>query len=175
MSAALWSAAAAPFLLWLLAIRDLPGSGAVTWAGAFHSLLRLVSQDEPFDHYPQYRLWLQALDLVALAGFLAACAASLRGFWISWMRRTEASLPLSAAALSAGAAIALCNFEPRHAWDSVFSLGRVFAPVYFGLLLQGIASGKPWPAVWCFAPAALRAALPFGPVAWRAMAQLAGG
>jgi len=175
MTAALWSAAAAPFLLWLLLIQELPGNGPMHWAGAFHSVRQLVTQNEKFEHYPQYRLWLQALDLAALAGFLGACAASLRGCWISWTKTARLSPALAAAALSAGAALALCHFEPRHAWDSVFSLGRVFAPVYFGLLIHGITSNKPWPAVWFLAPAALRAGLPFGPVAWRAMTQMTGG
>lgn len=58
--------------------------------------------------------------------------------------------------------------EPRHAWDRVFSLGRVFAPVYFGLLMHGIASGRPALAVWRLASAALRAALPSGHVLLRA-------
>lgn len=175
MKAALWSAAAAPFFLWLFLIRDLPGSGPLDWAGAFHSIRQLVTESEPFARYPRYRLWLQALDLAALAGFLAACGASLRGFWISWTRQERLCPALAAAALSAGAALALCHFEPRHGWDSVFSLGRVFAPVYFGLLIRGIASGGPWPAMWFLAPAAVRAALPLGPVAWRIVAHAAGG
>ena len=175
MTAALWSATAAPFLLWLLVMQNLPGSGPMTWAGPFHSIVRLISESEPFDRYPQYRPLLQALDLAALAGFLGACAASLHGFWISRTQRASASLPLAAAAVSAGAAIALCHFEPRHGWDSTFSMGRVFAPVYFGLFIHGIASGKPWLSVGFLAPAALRAALPFGPVAWRAVTQITSG
>ncbi len=171
-AAAQWSAAAAPFLLWLFLLRDLPGGGAMHWAGAFHSILRLAAESEPFERYPQYRLWLQGLDLAALAGFLAACGASLRGFWISWTRQERPAL--AAAALSAGAAFAMCHFEPRYGWDSVFSLGRVFAPVYLGLLAEGLASGRPWPALWFLAPAAVRSALPLGAVAWRAVTQTTG-
>lgn len=174
MAAALWSAATAPFLLWLFLIRDLPGSGPLQWAGVFHSVRQLVTESEPFALYPQYRPWLQALDVAALAGFLAACAASLRGFWISRTSMGRLSPALSAAACSAVAALAMCHFEPRYAWDSVFSLGRVFAPVYFGLLIHGIACGRPWPAIGFLAPAALRAALPLGPVAWRIVAQATG-
>lgn len=174
MTAALWSAAAAPFLLWLILLQVVPGSGPLQWAGAFHSVRQLVIASEPFDRYPQYRLWLQGLDLAALAGFLVACGASLRGCWICWMKTARLGPALSTAALAAGAALALCHFEPRHAWDSVFSLGRVFAPVYFGLLIHGIASGRPWPAMLCLAPAAVRAALPFGPVAWRIVAVASG-
>lgn len=173
-TAALWAAAGMPFLLWLWWIRDLPGGMDFRWAGLFHSVARLVSESEPYRGYPQYRAWLQALDLAALAGFVWACAASVSGLWTSWTRQARLSLPLSMAALSAGAALALCHFEPRHAWDSVFSLGRVFAPVYLGLLAHGLATGRPWPAAWCLAPAALRAALPFGPVLARAAAQAMG-
>lgn len=168
MAAALWAVAGAPFLLWLIALRGLPGGADLRWAGAFHSLLQLLWQSEPAARYPQYRAWLEALDLAALAGFLGACATSLHGLWTSWSGQARLSLAVSTAALSAATALALCHMEPRHAWDSVFSLGRVFAPVYFGLLMHGIASGRPALAAWCLAPAALRAALPLGHVLLRA-------
>jgi hypothetical protein len=174
MSAALWAAAGAPFLLWLLMIRDLPGGMDFRWAGLFHSAVRLASEGEPYSRYPQYRAWLHGLDLIVLAGFLSACAASLQLLWSAWRRRAPLSLPLSMAAVSAGAALALCHLEPRHAWDSVFSLGRVFAPVYLGLLLHGLAAGRPGMAALCLMPAAIRASLPLGPVLVRAAQGLAG-
>jgi hypothetical protein len=173
MTAALWAAAGAPFLLWLFTLRSLPGGVEFRWAGAFHSLQQLAWQSESFSRYPQYRAWLHALDLAVLAAFLCACAASLHGLWTSWSRPARLSPGISAAALAAAAALAICHLEPRHSWDSVFSLGRVFAPVYFGLLMHGIASGRPALAAWCLGPAALRAALPLGHVLWRAAVQSA--
>lgn len=172
MTAALWAAAGVPFLLWLLMLRGLPGGADFRWAGAFHSVLQLAWQSEPVDRYPQ--VWLQALDLAVLAAFLCACAASLHQMWTAWPTPGRLSPAVSGAALAAAAALAVCHLEPRHAWDSVFSLGRVFAPVYFGLLVQGIAAGRPGLALWCLAPAALRAALPLGHVLWRVAVQGAG-
>lgn len=169
--AALWAAAGIPFLLWLSTLRDLPGGADYRWAGLFHSIRILAGGAETFERYPQYRPWLQALDLAALAGFLWACGAILVQFWKWLMRQRSGGAGLAAAAVSAAAALALCHFEPRHAWDSVFSLGRVFSPVYFGLLMGGIATGRPWPPVLCLAPAALQAALPLGAVTWRLAAQ----
>lgn len=174
MTAALWAVTGAPFLLWLWWIRDLPGGMDFRWATWFHSVVRLVWESEPHNGSPQYRTWIQGLDLIVLAGFLWACGASLRGLWNTWSRRAPLTLPLSLAALSAGAALVLSHLEPRHAWDSVFSLGRVFAPVYFGLVMHAVAVRRPWPALWCLIPAAVRAALPIGPVLVRA-AQGQGG
>ncbi len=174
MSAGLWIAAAAPFTLWLMMIRALPGGMDFRWAGLFHSVMRLAAESEHGIRHLQSRAWLQGLDLAVLVGFLWACAASLRGLWNGWKRRTPISLPLSLAAVAAGAAVAVCHLEPRHAWDSVFSLGRVFAPVYFGLLLEGLRGGKPWQACLCLLPAAVRAALPVGRVLAQAAEAVAG-
>jgi hypothetical protein len=174
MSAALWAAAGAPFLLWLMMIQNLPGGMDFRWAGLFHSVVRLASDSEPYSRYPQHRAWLHGLDLIVLAGFLWACAASLQLMWSAWRRRAPLSLPLSMAAVSAGAASVICHVEPRYAWDSVFSPGRVFAPVYFGFLMHGLAAGRPGMAAWCLMPAAIRASLPLGPVLVRAAQSLAG-
>ncbi len=174
VNAGLWIAAAAPFTLWLMMIRDLPGGMDFRWAGLFHSVMRLSVESEPGIRNLQSRAWLQGLDLAVLAGFLWACAASLRGLWNGWKRRTPVSLPLSLAAVAAGAALAVCHLEPRHAWDSVFSVGRVFAPVYFGVLIEGLHTGKPWHACLCLLPAAVRASLPIGRVLVQAAEALAG-
>ncbi len=166
--AALWAASAVPFLLWLFSIRDLPGGAGFSWSGPFASILQLALLGEPSTPYPRLRPWLHALDLAALAGFLFASGVCLLRLRNLRLQPLSASVWASAAgAWFAGAALLTCHLEPRHAWDSVFSMGRIFAPVYMAHLLDAIGTGRSAVAVLCLAPAALRAALPLGPVALR--------
>lgn len=174
-AAAGWAAACAPFLVWLYSLRDLPGGMGLRWSGPFASVVQLVLRPEAYEAYPEWRGWLRLLDLAALAGFLAACVWCLAGLKRWWSRRQELGMWAAAAgAAFAGAALVLCHLEPRHAWDSVFSAGRVFAPVYLAMLLEGLETGRMAAFLWMLAPAALRALLPYGPVAWRALQTLGG-
>lgn len=169
-AAALWAAAAAPFLGWLYSIRDLPGGADFRWAGPFHSVLLLAAHPETITRYAAWRGWLQALDLAVLFSLLGACLASLTRIWKAWRGQVALTAPAAVAAITAAAALLACHLEPRHAWDSVFSAGRVFAPVYLGLLLEGLRTGRLWFPLSCLAPAALRSALPLIVAACRALA-----
>jgi hypothetical protein len=172
---AAWAASAGiPFLLWLASIRDLPGGVEFFWSGWFASVAKLLSDGETYAVHARWSPWIHALDLAAFCGFVFACAASLI-LAVRLLRQRDAQpFTETVAALFAMAALALAHVEPRHAWDSVFSMGRVFAPVYFGLLMRGLETGRTAPALLCLAPAALRAALGFGPVAQRIVQGLAG-
>ncbi|MFZ5928422.1 MAG: hypothetical protein ACOYX1_13360 [Acidobacteriota bacterium] len=142
--AAAWTAAAAPFLIWLYSLRDMPGSLRFEWKGPFASALLLVTEPTEYPFQPWLRWTLQGLDLVSLAGFLGGSVLAL---FLIWRRRRDCALPQCptwwAAALFAAMAFVLVHLEPRAAWDDFYSYSRVFSPIFLVLLLEGLERGRP--------------------------------
>ncbi|MEJ5367006.1 MAG: hypothetical protein WHT08_01725 [Bryobacteraceae bacterium] len=167
-SAAVWLCAGAPFLLWMYELRDLPGGTSFRWKGVFASAIRIVEQSGNYAYAPWLRILLQGMDLASLAGFLLACALSLR---LLWLRRKELSDLRSrtwiTGALFGAAAFAIVHLEPRHAWDDFYSYGRVFSPVFLVVLLDGLERRRMTGPLLALAPVSARMALQFASPAWQ--------
>ena len=76
--------------------------------------------------------------------------------------------------LFAAAAVVTSHYEPRHAWDDFYSYGRVFSPIFFVLLLQGLERGRAHIPLFLLAPGAARMSLQFASPAWRILRGLTG-
>ena len=172
---AAWSAAPAPFLVWLYSLRDLPGSLSFHWKGFFESAVRQVVQPTGYPFEPWLRSTLQGMDLASLAGFLAAVFLSLGQLWRNRGRpgNQRSFCRMTGAAFSA-AALVLVHLEPRAAWDDFYSYGRVFSPIFLALLLEGLERGRPAAALAALAPVTARMGMQFASPAWRILRGLAG-
>lgn len=175
LTAAAWMAAAAPFLLWIHSLRDLPGSLSMKWAGWFHSITQIILFPDPYENVPRLRHVLHAMDLISLAGFVLALACALV---LLWRRRREAENPRAFAwmsgALFAAAALTLVHLEPRHAWDNFYSYGRVFSPVFLILLLDGLERRRAALPLALTLPTTARVSLYFASPALRILRALTG-
>jgi hypothetical protein len=149
-------------------LRDLPGGTSFRWKGVFASAIRIVEQSGNYAYAPWLRILLQGMDLASLAGFLLACALSLR---LLWLRRKELSDLRSrtwiTGALFGAAAFAIVHLEPRHAWDDFYSYGRVFSPVFLVVLLDGLERRRMTGPLLALAPVSARMALQFASPAWQ--------
>jgi hypothetical protein len=114
--------------------------------------------------------------LLALAALLACALATLLQ---CWQRRSECGSSPRAAlwicgALFGSAALVICHFEPRAAWDDFYSFGRVFSPVFLAVFLEWLASGRPLLAASFMLAACARMALQFVSPALHIVRALAG-
>lgn len=170
-----WLGAAIPFLLWIHSLRDLRDAGLFVWKGPFVSLWRAFTRPSP---YPAGN-WISApLSLMDMASVAAtACAAGLALAMIWRQRQGAASvrlLPRLAGALFAAAALVTSCFANPLAWDDFYSAARVFSPIFFVLLLDGLERGRPAAALAVLAPVTLRTALQLVSPAWRILKTAAG-
>lgn len=174
-AAGVWLCAGAPFLVWMLDLRDLPGGTAFVWKGVFASAVRILAQPTEYPFAPWLRLTLQAMDAASLAGFLAA---SVMAVILVWRRGQEISDARSTAwitgALFGAAALALAHLEPRHAWDDFYSYGRVFSPIFLVLFLEGLERRRAAAALFVLAPVSARMAVQFASPAWRILRGVTG-
>lgn len=163
-----WLAAPVPYLLWVYSLRDLRGGDLLIWKGPLVSLWRAFTQPAPYPPEAWFRAPLHALDLASVAA--TACAAGLALAVIWQRRRCAASVrfiaPLTGALFAAAALILSCLSHP-HGWDDFYSAARVFSPIFFVLLLDGLERGRPAAALAVLAPVTLRMALQLASPAWR--------
>ncbi len=173
--AAAWTCSPIAFFAWRYSIRDLPPDFDLTWKAPLASLIHLIVQPADYPFASWLRWALQGLDLAAHAGFLAAMTLALA---LLWRKRSDLASPRSigwvTGAMFAGAAALLAGFEVRYAWDDFYSYGRVFAPIFFVLLLEGLERGRPALAAALLAPLAARMGLHFVPPAWKILRGMTG-
>lgn len=175
--AAAWLAAAAPALVWMWWVSDLPGGASYQWAGPFANIAGSVFRSQPYPYPAPWPALLQAFDAAALGATLAAACAAL---WLAWRARNDGELsrqiPLWTAALFAIVGLATSSVKTGAVgamWDEPYGYGRVLAPMLFCLLMEGFARQRPWAALALIAPVALRVGLHPAAVTWRALRGLA--
>lgn len=174
--AARWLATAVPFGLWMAVLSPLKGGPAMTFAGPFRSVVRLLAQDFAMPVPGGLELLLRATALLALAALLTAAVAAIHQ---TWRQHNSLALgPRSAlwicAALFAVAAGLTCHSDPRHAWDDFYAFGRVFSPIFLAVFLDWLEAGRPWSAALLMLAASARMALQFASPAFRILRGLAG-
>lgn len=178
LRAAAWLAAAAPALVWMRWVSDLPGGASYQWAGLFANLAGSVFRLQPYPYPSPWPQLLQAFDAVSLAAMLVAAWASL---WLAWRVRREEDMGRQAAlwiaALFAAAGLATSSVKSGAVgavWDEPYGYGRVLAPLLFCLLVEGLGRGRPWLALAAIAPVVLRVGLHPAAVTWRGLSRMTG-